>query len=181
MGFSLHSQLDNKDMRFIAHRGLSNGSENGQLENHPAQVEFALMLGYDAEIDVWCLNKNKWYLGHDGGPNGVTYEVPFSFLLKKNLWLHCKNLNALYELSKISKFDPRHPNFFWHEEDAWTLTSHGQIWMHARNWEDTTPNSVLVILKKDLNDCSFTFTTEQLKSSFGICSKWVEKLQKDLK
>lgn len=168
-------------MRLIAHRGLINGTEGGQKENHPAQIDFALTLGYDAEIDVWCLghDEKKWYLGHDGGINGITYEVPYSFLLKKNLWIHCKNLWALEQLAKIPSGDPTRPNFFWHEEDSWTITSHGKIWMHIKNHgHDVDPdsNSVVMVTKDHI-----AYSDEQLKSCYGVCSKYVEKLKERLK
>jgi hypothetical protein len=164
-------------MKLIAHRGLINGTESGVMENHPAQIQFALTLGYDAEIDVWCLNGGKWYLGHDGGPGGITYEIPFSFLLQKGLWIHCKNYLALYELSKLVGTKDC-PNFFWHEEDSWTLTSHGYIWQHVKNWDIHSDKAIVLLARKNRHDRDYT--NEQLKASAGVCSKWVENLKKEL-
>jgi hypothetical protein len=114
-------------MRLIAHRGLVSGVSKGHIENHPEQVNFALMLGYDAEIDVRYI-EGMWFLGHDK----PDYQVPYQFILQKNLWLHCKNLEALEELTQRCR-DTTWPNFFWHQEDDYTITSHGHIWTHVKS------------------------------------------------
>jgi len=106
-------------MILISHRGNTNGPDLNN-ENKPEYILKALSLGYHCEIDVWYQN-DTWYLGHDE----PTYSVSFDFLLKDNLWLHCKNLDALSRLSHYSKC-----NAFWHQTDDYTLTTKGYIWVY---------------------------------------------------
>ena len=101
-------------MKLISHRGnLCGPSEYG---NDPNQIKAVLNMGYDCEVDFWFVN-NKYYLGHDK----PDFEIKKSFLEKRNLWIHCKNLQALEKV-------PRKSNYFWHQTDDFTLTSHGYIW-----------------------------------------------------
>ena len=72
----------------------------------------------DCEIDVWVFNED-YFLGHDE----PQYQVDYHFLCKKGLWIHCKNLDALDYL-------PISSNYFWHEEDSYTLTSKKFIWTY---------------------------------------------------
>ena len=104
-------------MKLIAHRGLMRGP-NKHLENKPIQILHCLDLGFDCEIDLWFQNF-KFYLGH----NSPIYEVDKNFLKKEGLWIHAKNLECLYELSNYKEL-----NYFWHQKDDYTLTSHGYIW-----------------------------------------------------
>ena len=59
------------------------------------QIEQSLNQGYHCEVDVWYVN-DKWFLGHDR----PDYEVPYEFLEQYGLWLHAKNLDALYVRSE---------------------------------------------------------------------------------
>jgi hypothetical protein len=158
-------------MRLIAHRGLTTGSEKGAIENHPAQIGFALLLGYDVEVDVWFID-GKWWLGH----NEPNYEVEKDFIKIPKLWLHCKNLEALHELSWFA-LEYGDPQYFWHQGDHYTLTSHGNIWTHVDS-NQTTDRSVLVLDNEDLDET--VWTPEKLKSSYGICSKWIEVCKEKL-
>jgi len=101
-------------MKLISHRGNLSGPS--EYANDPNQIKAVLNMGYDCEVDFWFVN-NKYYLGHDK-PN---FEIKKSFLEKRNLWIHCKNLQALEKV-------PRKSNYFWHQTDDFTLTSHGYIW-----------------------------------------------------
>jgi len=113
-------------------------------------------MGYDVEIDIWLVN-NKIYLGH----SDPLYEVDLSFILdiSDKSWFHCKNLESLHMFSKITKTC----NFFWHQEDNYTLTSKGHIWTYPGN--QTSEISVLVDLdlKSNLDNCIL----------YGICSDYV--------
>lgn len=104
-------------MKFIAHRGLLRGPDK-ELENRPEQIKSALKRGYHCEVDVRCIN-GQWMLGHDN----PDYAVDFDFLEQPGLWIHAKNLDALYILGADPKL-----NFFWHYTDEHTLTSQGYIW-----------------------------------------------------
>jgi len=141
-------------MILIAHRGNING-RNEDVENHPEYIIQSLDKGYDCEIDVWNF-KDKWYLGHDT----YTYYIPISFLNKygKHLWIHAKNINALYELTKTKL------NYFWNDNDIFTLTSKKYIW--SLSIEKLTDRSICVMPEK---------TNQIPQNCLGICSDFIER------
>lgn len=120
-------------MKLIAHRGLVDGPDSLK-ENNPSQIELAISMGFDVEIDVWAIN-NKLYLGHDG----PTYETSLESLSRPQVWAHAKNLEALYYLLNNDI------HCFWHENDERTLTSNGFIWTYPG--KETCPKSIIVILE----------------------------------
>lgn len=107
-------------MILISHRGNLFGKDPVE-ENKPETIVAVINLGYDVEIDVWLVN-DKWFLGHDA----PTYEFTLEWLsyYKKNVWVHCKNLEALVALKNSGL------HYFWHENDTVTLTSKGIIWAY---------------------------------------------------
>ncbi len=107
-------------MKLIAHRGNVNGRNIG-AENSPDYVESAIKRGYDVEVDAWLLD--GIYLGHDE----PQHEIEIDFLLRHHvhLWIHCKDIKSLELLSGMDSL-----NVFWHEKDAYTLTSKGFIWTY---------------------------------------------------
>ena len=148
-------------MIFIAHRGLTDGP-NKELENKPEQISKVLKEGQHAEIDVW-FKDGKWLLGHDE----PTYEVDFEFLEQSHLWIHAKNLPALYVLTGTFT------NYFWHQEDDFTMTSQGYIWTYPG--KQLTKHSICV-LPEWSNDISKIFNPE----CYGICSDFVAIIEKNL-
>ena len=92
-------------MIYISHRGNVDGKKP-HLENKPEYIDEAISLGYDVEIDVWCIN-GVLMLGHD------------------NVWVHCKNIEALELFNALRSY-----HYFWHEEDTLTLTSRGVVWAY---------------------------------------------------
>jgi hypothetical protein len=150
-------------MKYIAHRALFNGPDI-ERENHPDQIVLALSQGFDVEIDVRFIDE-KWLLGHDSG----TYEVSDTFFRRFGLWIHCKNLEALYEISSI-----RHlalANYFWHDTDEFVLTSHNWIWTYPRR--PLTLRSIWVQPEWD-NDWQDKIVDA---NCYGICSKYVGQIQ----
>jgi hypothetical protein len=147
-------------MKLIAHRGLVNGP-NKERENHPDQIKEALRNGYDCEIDIRWID-NAWYLGHDN----PDHSVPYEFLEQPGLWIHAKNLDALYVLGADAKL-----NFFWHQEDDHTLTSQGYIWTYPR--KTLTKNSVMVM--PEWNDTTLANAREA--DCYAVCSDFVELLK----
>ena len=143
-----------ENMKKIAHRGNISGKQI-ELENKPSYVESAISQKYDVEIDVWLFN-DKFMLGHDE----PQYEISFSFFEKHQdkLWIHCKNLQALFALNKI-----KHLNVFFHDKDDATLTSRGFIWTYPN--KPLMPNSVCVLpelgIEGDIHKCH------------GICSDYL--------
>ena len=108
----------------IAHRGNITGKSD--RENHPSYIKEALLMGYDAEIDVWYLEYGGYFLGHDK----PEHPVDLKFLTQKGLWLHCKDRATYESLSKYKKL-----NIFRHTESEWkkgypARTSKGYIWMY---------------------------------------------------
>ena len=136
-------------MKLIAHRGNINGP-NPLEENRPEYIEKAIELGYDVEIDIrYEPNVDGLYLGHDDSQ----YVVNWLWLskYKENLWIHCKNIESLSEFS----LESNGYNYFWHQEDDYTLTSKNYIWTYPG--QSYTPKSIIVMpemLKKQWSCCN---------------------------
>jgi hypothetical protein len=146
-------------MKYIAHRGLVNGPDSN-LENLPGQILLSLQAGHDCEIDVRYID-GKWMLGHDN----PDFEVPFEFLEQSGLWIHAKNLDALYQLSKTNLV------YFWHQEDDFTLTSDKYIWTYPG--KELTINSVMVV--PEVIDITLEITRNVV--CHGICSDYINKIK----
>ncbi len=73
----------------------------------------------DVEIDVRSINGELW-LGHDE----PQYKIEHKWIQKrrKNLWIHCKNLQAAKECWEYQAFC--------HSSDPYVYTSTGKIWLH---------------------------------------------------
>ena len=139
----------------ISHRGNLHGPDS-TLENSINQINTCLEMGFDVEIDVRYWD-NKILLGHD---NGET-EIPVEWIEDRadKLWIHCKNLQAL------RFFYNTNFNYFWHQEDDFTLTSQNIIWVYPR--KEVTDKSVIV--------CQTTQECEDYINSnaLGMCSDYV--------
>jgi len=155
-------------MKLIAHRGNLYG-ENPARENTPKYIEEAIELGFDVEIDIRATRDTdsnwmsyKYILGHDQGDTEVSYEWLLQYADK--LWVHCKDLGSLHALHGSPL------NYFWHQEDDFTLTSQNIIWTYPL--KKVTDKSVIVC-----------FTEEEARNYiynyplFGICCDWVGKLR----
>ena len=147
-------------MIYIAHRALFNGPD-ATLENHPEQVLRALNEGFDAEVDAWCVD-SEWYLGHDA----PTYPISLNFLNTRRLWVHCKNIAAIVELSEMAY----RCNYFWHQEDDCTLTSTNYIWTYPG--KPLTNKSVMVM--PEYVDTTLTNTVNV--DCYAICSDYVKQI-----
>ena len=147
-------------MKIIAHRANINGPSS-KNENQKSSIKNCLDLGYDVEIDIRLID-DKLYLGHDKPELIITKEELLE--IKNKLWIHCKNLKA------FSFFSQTHDgfNFFWHEEDAYTLTSNGYIWAYPG--EELSPECICVM--PEIN-----FSINKIKdlkniSIAGICTDY---------
>ena len=140
-------------MILISHRGNMDGKQP-VLENHPTHIQRALAHNFDVEIDVWY--DKGWWLGHDG----PEYKTDMNFLENRRFWIHCKNIAALTYLQ------PTKLNYFWHEEDSYTLTSHGYIWAYPNEMAMAGGNSIAVMPEIHNTDVNL-FT--------GICSDNIMK------
>jgi hypothetical protein len=144
-------------MKFIAHRGNTTGKRT-EFENKPFYIDEALHQGFDVEIDIW-IKDNRIYLGHDGPE--VLIDIDFLNKRKKHLWCHAKNLAALQFLLK-NDF-----HCFFHDIDAYTITSKGIIWTYPGNYINENTICVMperYMTKTEINDM------KNLSVCFGICS-----------
>jgi hypothetical protein len=154
-------------MIYIAHRALFNGWDE-KWENHPDQIRMARANGFDCEVDLRLID-GKWFLGHDE----PTHEVTDDFIHQPGLWIHCKNREALFEMAKGSPLlSIRQPNFFWHDTDEYTVTSHGHLWTYPGKIVDARMGIVnqpewTKGWKKDMSD---------IKGA-GVCSKFVSEIR----
>ena len=139
--------------KLISHRGNINGPDIS-IENQQTYIENAINLGFDCEVDIWVVNK-ELFLGHDE----PTYKTTIDFLSGyiEYLWIHCKNFESLEYLNTIGDH-----NYFWHQEDRFTITSKGYIWTYPGNIVGN--NSVIVDNEKKVSDYK----------CFGVCSDYIE-------
>jgi hypothetical protein len=137
----------------IAHRGNINGPT--AYENQLWYAQEAIDQGYDVELDVWMVRGKLW-AGHDS----AQYLIREEFLLenKDRLWIHCKNFEALDHFAQMGNSY----NYFWHQEDDFTMTSHNFIWTYPG--KEVGERSVIV----DLNG-------ETRYNCYAICSDYLSK------
>lgn len=104
----------------ISHRGNVTGRQPND-ENRESYIKEALRLGYDVEVDVWKA-PGGYYLGHDK----PEFRTSLNFLCShaENFWVHCKNIEALADLTGTLL------NCFFHQNDDVTLTSKGFLWVY---------------------------------------------------
>ena len=156
-------------MRFIAHRGNLDGP-NPDRENHPDYLLAAVKGGYEVEVDVWCLD-NRLYLGHDA----PQYKINESFLntmaFDNSLWTHAKNIEAFQYLTDSRNLSrTRKWNFFWHQEDDYTLTSLLNIWAYPG--KKLTNNSICVLPE------TADYDILVLSGCMGICTDYIYEYEK---
>tara|TARA_R110000868_G_scaffold301370_3_gene561834 strand:+ start:89 stop:526 length:438 start_codon:yes stop_codon:yes gene_type:complete len=143
-------------MILIAHRGNINGRFES-YENEPNYIDLAISKGYDVEVDVWHTS-DILYLGHDRPQYGVNFEW-FKDRLDK-LWVHCKNVEAIVFFRECGHLI----NYFWHEEDTLTLTSHNHIWVYPG--KQPIKNSIAVM--PEINN-------DNIATCNGVCSDYIER------
>ena len=97
-------------MIYISHRGNINGKFPNR-ENSPEYIMEAIHKGYNVEIDAWVFN-NKWFLGHDT----PQYKIKREFLYQPGLWVHAKNLDALFLMLQDKDI-----HCFYHQNDNFTI------------------------------------------------------------
>lgn len=104
-------------VKFIAHRGNTNGSTD--QENQNDYLLDALNKGHMVEADVILYN-DKLHLGHDEPQELISQRL----LENTNVIFHAKNLQALTALMD------KNLHCFWHQEDTVTITNQGYIWCY---------------------------------------------------
>ena len=143
------------NMRIIAHRGLTD-SPNKKIENTKNQIENALALGFDCEVDLWKYNGDL-YLGHDEPGELISEE----WLKNPSLWVHAKNENAMEWLNTTNL------NYFWHETDHFTLTSKNKIWVYIG--KALVENSICVMPEKS------KYSLQELSVCYAVCTDFPKK------
>jgi hypothetical protein len=153
-------------MKLIAHRGNIDGP-NPSEENSLEYIDSALNKGYDVEVDIFYNTfSDSLYLGHDDSQHVVERYWLASRIEK--LWIHCKNIEALYYFSsKTGGY-----NYFWHQNDDYTLTSKNYIWTYPG--KPYTSRSVIVMPEKFLKD---DFQSLMVYNCYGICTDYPSKLK----
>lgn len=144
-------------MLLISHRGNLNG-KNNKAENTINHINKALFYGFYVEIDVWVINK-QIYLGHDYPKE----KVSKNFIQNSKFFCHAKNPDALIYLSSTSL------NYFWHENDYFTLTSHNMIWAHPKSMEYLSNKET----DKIISVCPENIKLKINKNFYGICSDYI--------
>lgn len=122
-------------MLIIAHRGNLNGPDT-LTENTIESIDKSIKSGFMVEIDIRVID-NKIYLGHDNPSHLIDLDY-----IKKNrdkLIIHCKNKEAL----ALSCDNNLH--YFWHQDDDYTITSNGYIWIHYGKDIPTNKKTIYVL------------------------------------
>jgi hypothetical protein len=124
-------------MILISHRGnLSGPGTAGYGENHPASIAQVLGDGYACEVDVRYLDGQFW-LGHDS----PEYRVGAAWLDSNQLYVHCKNIEALLFLK-----DMKWMHAFYHtDEDVVLLTNSNLLWTYPKQENILTKHSIAVL------------------------------------
>ena len=179
-GYQFNRQV--KWTRIIAHRA-NLGGPNPEVENNPEQIDKCIEKGYDVEIDLRIDESTKTlWLGHDT----PDYKVTWYWLAQRlrNLWIHCKDYNTLVELSshetsKDNGFDipAGGCNFFWHQEDEYTLTSNNIIWAYPGKPDNLKTSKLIntVLVMPEWN--KIDWESLKLLRCYGICTDYPEKLK----
>lgn len=148
--------------KIIAHRANLYGP-NIEYENKPSSIELALDSGFDVEIDIWYVD-GRFLLGHDKPI--FSFKKSFFEEILPYSWLHCKNLEA------INKLSDEYPesNYFWHENDKFTLTSKNFIWTYPG--QEVSNKSIVVLPEQN---------SSQVYNVFGICTDYPFKYKEIIK
>jgi len=146
----------------IAHRGNANGP-NPAEENRPDIIDLVYhKYQFHSEIDLWKNDDGLW-LGHDFPEHKI--DIGWLHIRSNLLWIHCKNVEALAMLQDHAYH--KDFNYFWHEEDAYTLTSKGWIWAYPGKKLDKKTNKSIAVMP-EITDMPF----KELKNFTGVCTDW---------
>lgn len=154
----------------ISHRGNLNGP-NPAMENNPVYIQRALDYHYPVEVDLWRSVDKKLYLGHDK----PQYVVPFHWLRERrgDLWIHCKNSEALSFMTEYGVGF----NYFFHQNDPYTLTSQGYVWCHPNSMGDKRFMFRSISVLPEIPCCRVIVSIlAQTQNYHGICTDFVSDL-----
>jgi hypothetical protein len=144
----------------ISHRGNLNGPLS-DLENRPEQIDIAIQSHFDVEIDLWAVDGN-FFLGHDYPQYSI--NIDWLNVRSERIWAHCKNFQSFsYLVAKKNNL-----NFFFHQNDDYTLTSKNNIWVFPNKPYDE--NSIIVSTSED------DFHHYAVNKPYGVCTNFPTKL-----
>ncbi len=152
-------------MKLIAHRGKINGPDSS-IENSPDQIDKCIEQGYDVEVDVrYDPKTERLWLGHDD----PQYAVTWWWLAGRaqHLWIHCKDITTMFAFSDGTSGY----NYFWHQEDDFTLTSKQFIWSYPG--KPYTSRSIIVMPEQS----NLSWESLKVTNCHGSCSDYIEKLK----
>lgn len=165
-------------MKYISHRGNLDG-RMPQFENDPAYILEAISAGYDVEIDLHSIG-SYLYLSHDID-NEYSYVISEDFLLEYHdkLWIHAKTYMTVNWLLDMDQDDPKLKrtgklNWFWHENDKLSVTSHGWIW--TSRYDIPGRRMVFMDIKSNQNEIFIPIWTPQFLH--GVCSDYITLVEK---
>ena len=142
-------------MKFIAHRGNTEGPSD--VENELDYMKHAYNMGHGVECDIQLFN-NKLYFGHDEPQRLVDHK----FIRNDDVFCHAKSVDVLSILINLGV------NCFFHETDAVTLTSGGQIWCYP-GVHPINANAIWL----DLQDKSLPDMRDGI---YGVCGDYVSRV-----
>ena len=114
------------------------------------------------------MKDQQFWLGHDQ----AQYPTDLDLLSRGGLWIHAKNDLAAFALLDLYR-SQQWLNFFWHENDARTLTSNGHWWTYPG--QSLSDRSIAVMPEWHTKDLR-SWAAEQ--TCAGICSDYVGTLKK---
>ena len=108
---------------------------------------------------IFGKKEDQYYLGHDE----PSYKIDIQWLLdrKFELWVHCKNIDAFENLSRHNL------NYFWQEDDKYTLTSKQWVWAYPDQKFSTKYNKTVTVMPEWYDTDTEGFA--------GICSDYIER------
>ena len=153
-------------MLIISHRANLSGIDENR-ENNPFYVDECIKMGYNIEVDL-RIKDDQLYLGHDY----AQYPITIDWILerKQHLWIHVKEFKALQKI-----YNHRNDiQFFCHENDKFTLTSNGLIWLHDLD-QKVGDNCIIPLLSLE--------QVEQYtkKGFYGVCTDYVYECENKFK
>jgi len=145
-------------MIYISHRGNLTGRKP-ELENTPDYIHTALAQGYHCEVDVFEQD-GELLLGHDDAQTPIDIQT----LRTSGIIAHAKNLEAFATMLQHDV------HCFFHNTDAYTLTSRKWIWAYP-DQPGTLSHPTIAVLPEQHNTDVTNFD--------GICSDYIEQYKND--
>jgi len=144
-------------MLYISHRGYIEGPDT-KLENNPENLSKLISKNIHIEVDVRYYKKS-FYLGHDE----PKYKIDKKFLEQANLWCHAKDFQTLDKIRSVKC------HYFCHQNDDYTLTSKGYIWVYPGK---TLIKNCIAVLPENYD--------QDLSKCYGMCTDNIKNYLKNL-